>query len=591
MIFVPRGLLVLASRVVAVCGVVVIVGLLPWLSGRDPARSILRARSAEQEATPEALNAIRRELGLDAGPARMFADWLAGLLRGDAGTSWNTGKPVLGGALPALGVSLTLMACAMVVATIVAAIVVAASLRSGLRGTPRRTSGAIAAALTSLPEFLLASALVVVGSVWLPFPSYGWSGPSHAVLPALALGIPAGGLLGRLAADAVAVTFTEGWVTMWTVAGFSKPRIACAVLRRVLPGLTSQIGLIMVAITGGAVAVEQVFAIPGLGRTTLGDARSQDLPALQIDILLLLAVSALAGVLAELARRVLLGSALRGQAMPTPTGVFARSRWTWVTPTVAGVVLVVIVLAGIGRDPFSTSRDRFAAPSSAFPFGTDSAGRDLLARVSSGAVQTIGVSLVVIAGCFLVGLLLGLIPRLSRGFVEVANAAPPVVAGILIAAIWGQSLAGAAVAVLLVSWAPLAAHTAALVEEARARPYVAILPVLGAGRARILFTAIVPAVIPAVLRHAMLRLPGVALALAALGFLGLGPQPPAPDWGLILSDGIGSVERAPWVVLAPLSSLVALAVLAVGLASATSEYTRARPRTQRRTDTPATVDA
>lgn len=587
MIVVPRGLSVLASRTVAVGGVVVVIGLLPWLSGRDPALTILRARSAEQEATPEALDAIRRQLALDVGPWRMFTGWLGGLLRGDAGTSWNTGKPVVAGALHALGVSLTLMACAMVVATVVAAIVVAASLRAGLRGTPRRTGGAVAAALTSLPEFLLASALVVVGSVWLPLPSYGWSGFSHAVLPALALGIPAGGLLGRLTADAVEVTFTESWVTMWTVAGFGKPRIACAVLRRALPGLTSQIGLIMVAITGGAVAVEQVFAIPGLGRTTLGDARSQDIPALQIDILLLLAVSALAGVLAELARRVLLGSALRGRAMPTPTGVFARSRWTWVTPTVAGVVLVAIVLAGLGRDPFSTSRDRFAAPSPAFPFGTDGAGRDLLARVSSGAVQTIGVSFAVVSGCFLLGLLLGLIPRLSGGFVEVANAAPPVVAGILIAAIWGPSMAGAAVAVLLVSWAPLAAHTAALVEEARARPYVAILPTLGAGRARILFTAIVPAVTPFVLRHAMLRLPGVALALAALGFLGLGPQPPAPDWGLILADGIGSVERAPWVVLAPLSSLVALAVLAVGLASATSEYTPARPRTH----TPATVDA
>ena len=62
------------SRLVAVAGVVLIVGMLPWLSNRDPALSILRARSAEQEATPEALAAIRRDLGLDAGPLRMFWD-------------------------------------------------------------------------------------------------------------------------------------------------------------------------------------------------------------------------------------------------------------------------------------------------------------------------------------------------------------------------------------------------------------------------------------------------------------------------------------------------------------------------------------
>jgi peptide/nickel transport system permease protein len=61
-------------------------------------------------------------------------------------------------------------------------------------------------------------------------------------------------------------------------------------------------------------------------------------------------------------------------------------------------------------------------------------------------------------------------------------------------------------------------------------------------------------------------LPGVALALAALGFLGLGPQQPSPDWGLILAEGIGYVERAPWAVLAPASALVLASVLAVSLA-------------------------
>ncbi|MGA9870846.1 MAG: ABC transporter permease subunit [Rhodococcus sp. (in: high G+C Gram-positive bacteria)] len=566
--------IVAASRVVTVLGVVVILGMLPWLSGRDPALTILRARSAEQEATEEALNAIRRDLGLDVGPVRMFWDWFTSLLQGDPGTSWNTGRPVFPGAVGALGVSLTLMVCAIVVALMVASLVVLPSLRAGLRGSPRRTGGAAAAALTSMPEFLLASVLVIVGAVWLDLPAYGWNGPEYVVLPALALGLPAGGLIGRLLADAVAVTFTEGWVTTWTVVGFTKRAIAAAVLRRAMPSLASQIGLVMVAMTGGAVAVEKVFAIPGLGRTTLNDAQSQDLPALQIDVLLLLAVSAALGIAAELLRRVLLGSALRNQAMPIPSGVFAPSPRRWILPFGAASLLLIMIVVGMPRDPFFASRDKFASPSIAHPFGTDASGRDLLARVSDGAVSTIALSLAVTLGCFVIGVSFGLIPRVSRGLVEVTNAAPPVVAGILIAAIWGPSAGGAAVAVLIVTWAPLAAHTAALVEETRARPYIAILPTLGASEARILFGSIVPAVLPAVLRHAMLRLPGVALALAALGFLGLGPQPPTPDWGLILSDGVAGVERAPWVVLAPLASLIALAVLAVSLASATSGRTR-----------------
>lgn len=558
------------SRLLAVAGVVLLVGMLPWLSDRDPALSILRARSAEQEATPEALAAIRNDLGLDAGPLRTFWNWLTGLASGNPGTSWNTGKPVLPGALEALSVSLALMGFAMVVALVTAALVVLPSMRAGLRGTPKRTGGSVAAALTSLPEFLLASVLVVVGAVWLSFPAYGWNGPEYAVLPALALGLPAGGLIGRLLADAVAVTFTEGWVTTWTVAGFSRRQIALAVLRRAVPGLASQVGLIMVAMTGGAVAVEKVFAIPGLGRSTLGDAQSQDLPALQIDILLLLAVSAALGIAAELLRRLLLGSALHEKAMPIPAGVFHPSSRRWIVPIAAASMLAVMVLVGLPRDGQVTTREKFARPSSTFPFGTDASGRDLLARVADGAVRSIGLSLAVTLAALFVGVLLGLIPRATRGLVEVTNAAPPVVTGILIAAIWGPSAGGAAVAVLIVTWAPLAAHTAALVDEARAQPYISILPTLGAGNGRILFGSIVPGVLPAVFRHAMIRLPGVALALAALGFLGLGPQPPTADWGLILSDGVAAVERAPWVAAAPLASLIALAVLAVSVASATS---------------------
>jgi peptide/nickel transport system permease protein len=87
---------------------------------------------------------------------------------------------------------------------------------------------------------------------------------------------------------------------------------------------------------------------------------------------------------------------------------------------------------------------------------------------------------------------------------------------------------------------------------------------------------ILPALAGPLLRHAMLRLPGIALALAALGFLGLGPRQPAPEWGLILAEGIGYVERAPWAVLAPASALVLASVLAVGLAGIGSRTGRAR---------------
>ncbi|TKV57144.1 ABC transporter permease subunit [Nakamurella flava] len=542
--------------------------MLPWFSGRDPAQTILRARSAEQEATGEALAAIRADLGLGAGPWGSFTHWASGLLHGDFGNSWISGNPVLPGMLSALGVSLTVMGFAVIVALLVATLIVLPAVVAGVRGRAGRTSGLVAATLTAVPEFLLASVLLLVGAVWLGwFPPYGWSGVQYAVLPALALGLPAGGLVGRLAADAVTTSFTERWVITWAVAGFSRPAITAAVLRRALPGLLPQVGLVMVAITGGAVAVEVVFAIPGLGRAALGAANAQDLPALQAAVLLLLLLGVGFGVVAEVGRRLLLGRALSAGDLPVPPAVRSPARRQWIGPAVILAALVVMVVAGLGRDPLTSAWPRLAPPSADLPFGADASGRDLLARVAHGAVSTVGLAVVVAMLCTVIGLLLGLMPRLVAGPIEVANAAPPIITGLLVAAVLGAGPFGAAIAVTLVSWSPLAAHTAALVSEAKAQPYVRILPVLGVGRARILFTSVLPTVVGPVTRHGLLRLPGIALALAALGFLGLGSQPPSPNWGLVLSEGMAYVERAPWVVIAPIGALIAVSVLAVSVSS------------------------
>ncbi|OUE25983.1 Nickel transport system permease protein NikB [Clavibacter michiganensis] len=557
-----------ASRVVAVGGVVALVGALPWLSGRSPEYTVLRARYADLEATPEALASIRAELGLDRGPLRVSLDWLAGVARGDLGTSWISGRPVLPGTLDALGVSLTLMAFAIAVVLGIAALVCAPALLAATRGRRARGSGAVAAALTALPEFLLATALLVVVAVWLrAAPPSGWDGPANAVLPALALGIPGGGLVGRLLADAIQAASAERWVATWAMAGISPARTTLAVLRRALPSVLGQVGLVLVGLTGGAVAVEQVFAIPGIGRATLGAASSQDVPALQAGVLALLVVAVAAGIAAALLRRALLGPALRLGSLPVPDARVPARRRDAAVPAVAAGLLALVVVAGLARDPYATASGRLAPPSWALPFGADASGRDLLGRVGHGAITTLGTALLVTLACCAIGLLLGLLPHAAVGPIEVANAAPPILAGIVVTAIQGPSTWGAAVAVAAVGWAPLAAHAGALITEARAQPHVRILPVLGVGRARILLGHLLPAVVGPVARNAMLRLPGIALTLAALGFLGLGADRPTPEWGLILSEGGAYAERAPWAVGAPALALVLAAVLAVSLSA------------------------
>ncbi|TYC19093.1 ABC transporter permease subunit, partial [Micromonospora sp. MP36] len=223
---------------------------------------------------------------------------------------------------------------------------------------------------------------------------------------------------------------------------------------------------------------------------------------------------------------------------------------------------------------------RLAGPTLDAPFGHDALGRDVLARLGHGALHTFGTATAVGAAALLTGLAAGLLPRLSTGAIEVANTLPPVIAGLLVAAALGPSTAGAAIAVAATAWAPLAAHTAALVREEHGSGHVQASRMLGASPTRILRTHVLPGVLPLVTRHAVLRLPGIALAIASLGFVGLGAQPPTPEWGLLLAEAMPYVERAPWAALAPATALALLGAFAVTTATAIrTRRTRQNPAT------------
>ncbi|MGW0758678.1 ABC transporter permease subunit [Streptomyces sp. NPDC002814] len=560
-----------ATRVLCLVAVVAAVGLLPWLSGRDPALTVLRARSAEQEPTKEALDAVRRDLGLDAGPLSLLGSWASDLVRGDLGLSWVSGTEVLPSVTAGLQVSLGLMGAAFGFAVVLACVLVAPVLVRG-----RGSAGAGAAMLAAVPEFLLATVALLVCGVWLGWlPTSGWQGPQYMVLPALALGVPAGGVLGRLVADALPAVLDERWVELWRGAGVSRARVSAAALRRVLPPLVPQFGMAAVGLTGGAVAVETVFAVPGIGRTALGAAKSQDLPLLQGAVLALLALGLVTGAVAALLRRRLLGPALRDAELSLPPVRPVRTHPA--IPLALFTVLAVAIGWGLLRDPYAVNTAaRLASPSWAHPLGTDGLGRDVLARLGHGAAPTVGTAAAVCLASLLLALALGFLPGIAAGASDIANALPPVIAGILVAAAAGPGTGGAAFAVALISWPPLAAHAAALVQEVRASAFLTAQRAIGATPWWILTRHVLPSVAAPVARHALLRLPGMALALASLGFLGLGAQPPAPEWGLLLDESRAYVERAPWAALAP---AVALAVLA-GLAVSGASYAQGRQVTR-----------
>ncbi|QKV70863.1 ABC transporter permease subunit [Streptomyces harbinensis] len=565
------------------------IGLLPWLSRTDPALTVLKARALERTADPETLRAVRDELGLDDGPLVLLGRWLGGLARGDAGRSWVSGTEVAPVVGHALGVSLLLMAGALVVALATAAAICGRPLWRGARLRPGglRSSGRSGEdrwhiafhSQPRVPETVVGDnvrdylalfyplvAVVGVRLGWLP--ASGWYGPAWMVLPSLALGLPAGAVLGRLLADALPGAFAEQWVPAARGRGLPPGTLARHALRRAVAGLLPNLGLFVVGLTGGAVAVEQIFDIPGLGRLTLRAALAQDLPVLQLGVLALVALAALAAALVRLGVGALIGPALRDgalQAAHRPGGTRRR----WGAPLGYGLVLAAVVALGLPRDPLALDTGlRLTAPSWAHPLGTDALGRDVLARVAHGALTTLGTAVAVSAAALLVGLLLGLVPRLSGPLAETVNAVPAVPAALLITGVVGGGPWTPAVAVAAVAWTPLATHAGSLLLQERAALHVTASRALGAGRGHLLRRVLLPAVLPPVLRHALLRLPGIALSLAALGFLGIGAQPPSPEWGLVLSENQPYVERAPWAVLAPAAVLALLGALAVTAAGA-----------------------
>ncbi|MEE1791404.1 ABC transporter permease subunit [Streptomyces sp. BE308] len=570
----------LAGRLGTLLAVVAVIGLLPRLTRTDPALTILHARYADRPPTPETLDAIRAETGLDGGPLRVLGGWFGGLLHGDLGESWVSGQPVAPDLTSALGVSLTLMGVSLAVAVLLALALSAGTLRRGAaRRIDRERAGVGAAVLAALPEFLIAAVLATVVAVqlgWLP--ALGWGAPDQTILPALAMGVPAGALLGRLLDDALPAAFAEPWARAATAGGLPGRRIARHALRRTLPGLLPQVGLVVVGLTGGAVAVETLYAIPGLGGTALGAALAQDLPVLQACVLTLLLLGVAAGLAARLASRALLGRALADGALPALVRPpLPTSRLITSAAVLLAVLFVAVTVAGLLRDPLHVdAAARLAAPSAAHPLGTDSLGRDVLARLGHGAARTVLTALAVGAVTLLLGLVIGALR--AGALTETANALPAVLAGLVVAGIAGPGPWGAAAAVAAVAWAPLAAHTAALYAQERAAPHVSVAVALGAGRWHRLRRHVLPGVLPPVVRHAVLRVPAVALALASLGFLGLGTQAPAPEWGRMLSENMPYAERAPWSVLAPAAALALLGALAVLTSAAVRGRTPAVPK-------------
>jgi len=250
----------------------------------------------------------------------------------------------------------------------------------------------------------------------------------------------------------------------------------------------------------------------------------------------------------------------------TPWALFwERFRRDWAA--LAGLAIVLGILALAAAAPFVPSLKpelqnlalRRSPPSAGHPFGLDHLGRDILSRVAHGARFTIGAAvaatLIALTGGVAVGLVAGywggVVDEISSRFIEVMLAFPYLLLAILIVAVLGPGLASATVAVGITKIPHYARVTRAAVLGLRHSDYVDAARVIGATDAGILARHILPNAMAPILVLATVGLGADVLSIAGLGFLGLGAQPPTPEWGLMVSEGRSYLFEASHIIIFP----------------------------------------
>ena len=266
-------------------------------------------------ATPDQLAAIRERLGLDQPLLAQYLSWLGGIVTGDLGVSQLTGTPVIDELVEKAEVTIPLGLMAMAVAMVIALpLGVLSAMR---RGRPDGTALSVGAqALAAVPVVWAGMMLVIVFAVWLGwlpaqgFPRGGWDQPGLALrsllLPAITIGVIEGAMLLRFVRSATLQAVGQDYVRTAAAKGLTRNQ---ALVRHGLPNMGLSIitvlGLQVAGIIVGAVVIEQLFGLPGIGRMLVADVGNRDLPKVQGELLVLTGFVLVVGFVVDLVHRVL----------------------------------------------------------------------------------------------------------------------------------------------------------------------------------------------------------------------------------------------------------------------------------------------
>jgi peptide/nickel transport system permease protein len=245
-----------------------------------------------------------------------------------------------------------------------------------------------------------------------------------------------------------------------------------------------------------------------------------------------------------------------------PLPLASRRRFRWNSSLVLGGAIILIMVVAALFAPYITPydpirldiRSRFQPPSATHWFGTDQYGRDVFTRVLYGARYDLLIAVLAVALAAGVGTPLGLLAGYFRGWtdtlimrvMDLLLAFPNILLAMTLAAVLGPSLNNAILAVAIVGIAGYARIAYASTLSAKSEVYVEAARALGAAHHRLMLRAILPAILAPIVIRGTLGMGFTILLAAGLGFIGLGAQPPTPEWGAMINEGRNQVILGRW---------------------------------------------
>ncbi|MGA4538854.1 ABC transporter permease [Uniformispora flossi] len=244
-----------------------------------------------------------------------------------------------------------------------------------------------------------------------------------------------------------------------------------------------------------------------------------------------------------------------------------------------GMVVVLVTLALIGPwltpyDPYRVDLDQaLRAPEGAHWLGTDASGRDVASRLLAGARETVLSGIAVVVGAALLGTLVAVAAVLGGRWADevlmrvcdIFLSVPGMVLALGLAASLGTGRGATVIAMVAATWPAFARLVRSSLHETMRTAYVESARVLGVSRTRLMLRHVLPNSLDTLLVQAAMEVSGVVVIMSGLAFLGVGAQPPSPDWGAMVSDGREYATTQWWIAASP-GAAITVTAIAFGLA-------------------------